>query len=198
MDPDIALAAEKAILRVEMIARRRSLPDKSRNAKSEAIADYVMSMQEVVNARHIHLYLSIPALAEVSTLAIIDKLAAMDKELSVPVIRNGELISAFFRKSATLLPTQFGYEPTEVSVMDESDLGVVLMPLVAFDKRGNRIGYGKGFYDRFLKRLLQQGITPCRIGLSFLLQEVDLVPANSWDQPLDGVVHEQGIIRFNS
>lgn len=198
MNPDRALADEKAALRVEMIARRRLLPEKSRNAKSMAITDYVVSMQEVVNARHIHLYLSIPALAEVCTTVIVDRLAAMEKELSVPVVRNGELVSALFRKGDTLLPTQFGAEPLGVSLVDESDLDVVLMPLVAFDKRGYRIGYGKGFYDRFLQRLLQQNISPCRIGLSFMLQQVDVVPANSWDEPLDGVVHEEGIIRFNS
>ncbi|ACF43621.1 5-formyltetrahydrofolate cyclo-ligase [Pelodictyon phaeoclathratiforme] len=198
MNPDRALADEKAALRVEMIARRRLLPEKSRNAKSMAITDYVVSMQEVVNARHIHLYLSIPVLAEVCTTVIVDRLAAMEKELSVPVVRNGELVSALFRKGDTLLPTQFGAEPRGVSLVDESDLDVVLMPLVAFDKRGYRIGYGKGFYDRFLQRLLQQNISPCRIGLSFMLQQVDVVPANSWDEPLDGVVHEEGIIRFNS
>ena len=198
MDRDAALAAEKAALRVLMIARRRSLSEKSRAVMSTAIARYVTSLPEIINARHIHLYLSIPASAEVSTSAIVDQLTAMDKQLSVPVIRDGELLSAVFRKGNTLRSAQFGQpEPVELSVADESHLDVVLMPLLAFDERGYRIGYGKGFYDRFLQRLSQQGITPCRIGLSFFQQKVDTVPADSWDEPLHGVVHEYGIIRFN-
>ena len=83
-------------------------------------------------------------------------------------------------------------------MVDESNLDVLLMPLLAFDEKGFRIGYGKGFYDRFLHRLSRQGIAPCRIGLSFFQQKVDALPVDSWDEPLDGIVHEEGIIRFNS
>ncbi len=198
MDRDATLVAEKAALRVEMIARRRSIPEKSRNAMSRAIADYVVALPEIVHARHIHVYLSIPALAEVCTSLIIDRLTEMDKQLSVPVIRNGELFSAAFRKGDILCSAQFGSEPEIPPVVHESRLDVVLMPLLAFDARGYRIGYGKGFYDRFLQRLSHQGTTPCRFGLSFLQQQVDAVPADLWDEPLDGVVHEHGIIRFNS
>jgi 5-formyltetrahydrofolate cyclo-ligase len=198
MGRDATLAADKAALRMEMIARRRSLPEKSRDAMSRAIADYIMTLPEIVHARHIHLYLSISACAEVCTAVIIDRLTGMDKQLSVPVIRNGELFSAVFRKGDVVCSAQFGPEPERVSVVNESNLDVVLMPLLAFDERGYRIGYGKGFYDRFLQRLSQQGVTPCRFGLAFLQQKVDTVPADSWDEPLDGVVHEHGIIRFNS
>lgn len=199
MERDATLAAEKAALRITMIARRRSIPEKSRIEMSAAIAGYVIALEEVVNARHIHLYLSIPASGEVSTLAIVDRLTAMKKQLSVPVVRNGELLSATFRKGTLLLPAQFGQpEPVEPSFADESTLDVVLMPLLAFDERGFRIGYGKGFYDRFLQRLSRKRVTPCRIGLSFLQQKVDAVPADLCDEPLDGIVHEEGIIRFNS
>ncbi len=199
MDRDATVAAEKAALRVKMIARRRSIPEKSRSEMSVAIAGYVIILAEVVNSRHIHLYLSIPALAEVCTSAIVDRLTAMNKQLSVPVIRNGELMTAAFRKGDLVQPAQFGQsEPQEPLIADESNLDVILMPLLAFDERGFRIGYGKGFYDRFLQRLSRKGITPRRIGLSFLQQKVDAVPADSWDEPLDAVVHEEGVIRFNS
>ena len=199
MDREATLAAEKAALRGMMIARRRSISAKSRAAMSKAIAGYIIESPEVVNARHIHLYLSIPALAEVSTSAIIDALDAMDKQLSVPVIRNGELMTASFKKGDALRPAEFGQpEPEEISAADETHLDVVLIPLLAFDERGHRLGYGKGFYDRFLRRLSLKGVNPCRIGLSFLQQKVEAVPADFCDELLDGVVHENGIIRFNS
>jgi 5-formyltetrahydrofolate cyclo-ligase len=198
MNQEPTLYAEKAALRVMMIALRRSLSEQSREAMSMAISRHLLALPEVVNARHIHVYLSIPGSAEVGTSAIIEGLASMGKLLSVPVIRNGELLTAAFEKGSALRPAQFGQpEPDEVKVADESNLDMVLMPLLAFDERGHRIGYGKGFYDRFLRRLLLKGITPCRIGLSFLQQKVDAVPADSRDELLDGVVHEHGIIRFN-
>ncbi len=199
MERDATLAAEKAALRIAMIALRRSIPEKSRDEMSASIAEYVIMLKEVVNARHVHLYLSIPASGEVSTLAIVDRLTAMKMPLSVPVVRNGELLSAIFRKGDLVRPAQFGQpEPVELSIADESTLDVVLIPLLAFDERGFRIGYGKGFYDRFLQRLSRKRVTPCRIGLAFLQQKVDVVPADFCDEALDGIVHEEGIIWFNS
>lgn len=199
IDRDADVVAEKAALRLKMIELRRSIPEQSRSAMSVVIAGHVMTLPEIINARHIHLYLSAPELAEVSTLPIVDGLAAMDKQLSVPVIRDGELLSAAYRKGDELRHAQFALsEPEVLSLVDESNLEVLLMPLLAFDERGYRVGYGKGFYDRFLQRLSLRGITPFRIGLSFFLQKVPAVPADSRDEPLDGVIHEQGITRFNS
>ncbi len=189
---------EKSSLREIMLARRRSLTENSRSAMSLAIAGYVIGMPEVVHACHIHIYLSISTLAEVSTAPIIDELASMGKLLSVPVIRKGDLVSAAFKINDSVKSVQFGqFEPEEVSIVDESYLDVILLPLLAFDERGYRLGYGKGFYDRLLKRFSEQGINPARIGLAFLQQRVDELPVDPWDEPLDAVVHEEGIIRYS-
>ena len=197
MERDAAVAVEKEALRAKMIALRRSLPEKLRVSMSTAIAQYVIGLPEIVNARHVSLYLSISAHAEVDTAPIAEGLTAMDKELSVPVIRDGNLCSAAFRPGDPLRPAQFGQpEPEVLSMADESQLDVILMPLLAFDGKGYRLGYGKGLYDSFLQRLSQQGRNLRRIGLSFSQQMVDKLPLDPWDEALDGVVHEQGIIRF--
>ncbi len=197
MDRNANIAIEKKAFRAIMIARRRSITETSRIAMSRSIAGHVIGLPEVLNAFSIHLYLSIPVLAEVSTAPIIDELSVHDKKLSVPVIRNGELISAAYKKGDSLRKAQFGQpEPEVLSFVDESHLDVVLLPLLAFDEKGCRLGYGKGFYDRFLKRLSERGVNPCRIGLSFFQQRVDKLPADPWDEPLDAVVHEHGIIRY--
>jgi 5-formyltetrahydrofolate cyclo-ligase len=197
MDRNANIAIEKKALRAIMIARRRSITETSRIAMSWSIAGHVIGLPEILNAGSVHLYLSIPALAEVSTAPIIDELAVMNKQLSVPVIRNGNLVSAAFKKGDSLRKGQFGQlEPVVPSFLDESHLDIVLLPLLAFDEKGYRLGYGKGFYDRFLKRLSERGVNPCRIGLSFFRQRVDELPADPWDEPLDAVVHEHGIIRY--
>ncbi|MEI7933524.1 MAG: 5-formyltetrahydrofolate cyclo-ligase [Chlorobiaceae bacterium] len=197
MDRNANITIEKKALRAIMIARRRSITEKSRIAMSWSIAGHVIGLPEILNAGSVHLYLSIPDFAEVSTAPIIDKLAVMNKQLLVPVIRNGNLVSAAFKKGDSLRKAQFGQlEPEVPSFVDESHLDVVLLPLLAFDSKGYRLGYGKGFYDRFLKRLSERGVNPCRIGLSFFQQKVDELPADPWDEPLDAVVHEHGIIRY--
>ena len=70
---------------------------------------------------------------------------------------------------------------------------ILLVPLAAFDRRGNRIGWGKGHYDRVIERLLADGEPLMTIGLAFSLQEVDEVPAETHDRPLDLIVTELGL-----
>jgi 5-formyltetrahydrofolate cyclo-ligase len=75
---------------------------------------------------------------------------------------------------------------------------VVLAPLLAFDRRGGRLGYGKGYYDRTLMHLRSQGCRPLVFGLAFAAQEVEDVPIGPADVPLDGVVTETAILRFEA
>ena len=197
MQQDANIATEKAALRARMISLRRSISEKSHHQMSMAITRYVMGLPEIVNADHIHIYLSMSSHAEVDTAAIIEGLIALNKQVSVPVIINHALFSAVYHKNDSIRSAQFGQpEPENVSIVDDSLLDVVLMPLLAFDNRGYRLGYGKGFYDAFLLRLSKQGISPTRIGLAFSRQMTAKVPADPWDEVLDGVVHENGILRF--
>ncbi|WP_237051503.1 5-formyltetrahydrofolate cyclo-ligase [Magnetospirillum sp. ME-1] len=71
--------------------------------------------------------------------------------------------------------------------------GVVLAPLLAFDRRGFRLGYGGGYYDRTLGELRRSGAI-LAIGLAFAAQEVGTVPTDPWDIPLDLIATEQGVI----
>jgi 5-formyltetrahydrofolate cyclo-ligase len=74
------------------------------------------------------------------------------------------------------------------------------MPLVGFDPRGNRIGMGKGYYDRALsfRRRQQHWKTPRLVGLAFECQRVDALPARAHDVPLDALVTEAGTRRFTN
>lgn len=194
---DANIVLEKAALRATMMAQRRSIPEISRFEMSQLIAGYVMGIPEVVKAHHISLYLTIASHAEVFTAPIVESLAGMDKQLSVPVICDGELVSVAFRKGEVLRCSPFGlWEPENIRMVAEPDLDIVLLPLLAFDGRGFRLGYGKGFYDRFLKRISAGGAHPFRIGLSFTLQMVSELPVDPWDEPLDAVVHEGGVLQF--
>ncbi len=194
---DAGVADTKAALRQRMLALRRSIPESQRFEMSMAIAGHVCGLPEILDARLIHLYLAMHFSAEVDTASILDRLSAMGKELAVPVVGDGTLVSAAFQKGDPVLPAQFGQpEPVVVSVVDESLIDVVLIPLLAFDSKGYRLGYGKGLYDSFLHRLSVRGRKVRRIGLGFSRQMVESVPVDPWDESLDAVVYEHGIIRF--
>jgi 5-formyltetrahydrofolate cyclo-ligase len=72
----------------------------------------------------------------------------------------------------------------------------MLVPLAAFDARGHRIGYGGGFYDRAIERLVDAGKAPHLIGIAFDLQEIAAVPFHDHDRPLDAVLTESGLRSF--
>jgi len=180
-----------------MNIRRRSVPEKLRETMSESIAKHAAALPQTVSARNVHLYLSIPGSSEVSTVPLVDRLDSMGKRMSVPVVRGDAIISALYRKGQPLVRAAFGQpEPESMAPVEESEIDIVLMPLLACDRNGYRIGYGKSFYDRFLGRLAREGIFPLRIGLAFSVQCVDKVPVDSWDEPLDGIVLETGIVMF--
>ncbi|TLU84689.1 MAG: 5-formyltetrahydrofolate cyclo-ligase [Chlorobium sp.] len=188
---------EKSSMRAVMKKRRHALPLPARLEMSDFIAGHAVLMQEIHDARQIHLYLSIEDHAEVLTAPVIERLEALGKSLCVPVVSEGDLMTAAYRKGEVLKPADYGQpEPESVTVIDETQIDVILMPLLAFDRRGYRLGYGKGFYDRFLQRLSSRGIFPLRLGLAFSMQMVEQVPIDTWDEPMHGVIHEHGFVRF--
>ena len=72
---------------------------------------------------------------------------------------------------------------------------MLLMPLVGYDRFGNRLGMGAGYYDRCLESLSDLA-TPLRVGIAYSLQEIDPVAKNKWDIPLHGLVNEHGWFTF--
>lgn len=175
---------------------------------SRAAALRALAERELKGARAVHLYLPMKAAVEMDTASLACGLAAMDIPLMVPVIdcgndyRNedeegGRLVSVVYRPGMPLVRSCFGSpEPLERSLGDEYMIDAVVVPLVAVDRSGYRLGYGKGFYDRFLARLQHMGVRPCRIGFGFSMQLHDRLPCDPWDEPLDLFVDENAVTRF--
>jgi len=165
--------------------------------KSAVIASEVLGIGRVLEAEHVLVYLSIPENREVFTGNLIGRLADAGKKLAVPVIRNGRLDPCRYLPGDQLVKGRFGQpEPQLFRSVEPNRIEVLIMPVVAVDARGSRLGYGRGYFDRFLSALAAAGRFPCRIGLAFSLQIVPAVPGDPWDEPLDYAVHEGGIMKF--
>jgi 5-formyltetrahydrofolate cyclo-ligase len=144
--------------------------------------------------RSIHCYISFRSEAE--THEFIELSLQEGMRVTVPIVEridNGKiLIHSEIGDLAGLVSGHFGLkEPLERKLPSLDALQAVIVPLVAFDREGTRLGYGMGFYDAFLHTLPR---TVERIGLAFSTQEVNHIPALSHDEPLDTIVTELEII----
>ncbi|OJF91437.1 5-formyltetrahydrofolate cyclo-ligase [Pararhizobium antarcticum] len=139
-----------------------------------------------------------PIRSEADIRPLMARLKGRGARLCLPVVLDRETI--VFRELVTGAPVvKTGFGTTgpgpEATVLDPD---ILLVPLSAFDARGNRIGYGAGHYDRAIARLRQKGLVPRLIGIAFDCQEVASVPAEPHDVALEAILTESGLKVFGA
>ena len=182
---------QKAALRVEM--KRRLVRESLRNALAagQAIADRLGATAEWARAHAVAAFSSLPD--EVDTLPLVERARNEAKQILYPRIRpRGELEFARVETDAQLVDGPFGIrEPASACpLVSLADSVLVLVPGLAFDRMGGRLGRGAGYYDRALASFAESSRSGCRIGVAYAFQLVDRVPMTSLDVSVDGVVTE--------
>ena len=181
---------EKNKLRRNLLERRKSLPQSLRQKKSGLVLRALLSEEAFANASSVALYF--PVNGEVDTQGIFRKCVELEKKVFFPKTRGSDLVFLRTRDIGELIPGAFAIpeppEDAECFGSDEPDL--VLVPGVAFDFSGNRIGYGKGFYDRFLKDIPRH----IRFGLAYRFQVLKSVPSRKTDVKTGRIITEDGAI----
>lgn len=190
MTDTISKSEEKAAIRNRVLAARDGLDGIRRIEMSlEACrhgAEHVSFRQGTIISGFF------PIRSEIDPRPMMDQFRAKGAQLCLPVVRDKTTI--IFRelmRDTELVDTGFGTRGPGAEAK-EMDPEIMIVPLSAFDARGGRIGYGAGHYDRAIERLADRGAKPLLVGFAFSLQEVDHVPAEAHDQPLDAVVTETG------
>jgi 5-formyltetrahydrofolate cyclo-ligase len=186
-----SLSDQKTLLRREAVARRDALPAAARQAAAETIAarDFPLPISSSAIIAGF-----MPLKSEINPLPLLQKLAAKGAQLALPAIagRGKPLIMRAWRFGEPLDRGQWGIrEPTPEA--PEVDPAILLVPLLAFDRAGHRIGYGAGYYDMTIARLRQlQPVTA--VGIAFAAQEVAKIPTTPRDARLDLVLTEREVI----
>ncbi|MGQ4809953.1 putative protein YqgN [Candidatus Entotheonellaceae bacterium PAL068K] len=182
----------KAHMRRRLLARRTALSESEIHVKSAAIATHLCAIPAFVASHTIMVYLA--QAQEVQTGPIIATARRQGKRLVVPVVVGSRLMAAELSSDPALLQEgAYGIrEPRwPLSVVPHEEIHCVVVPGVAFDRQGGRLGFGRGYYDRFLGHL---PATACHWGLAFCLQLVPSVPRLPHDICVHGIVTEQGVI----
>jgi 5-formyltetrahydrofolate cyclo-ligase len=182
----------KPMLRQALIAARARLEHADRSRRSEEIARRVASLDAFARARTIALYAAVGA--EVDTAAVARAAAALGKRLAWPRLVPGERALAFSAcGAADLVPGGLRTlePPADAPTVPLADVDLVLVPGVAFDASGRRLGRGRGHYDATLAAL---PAAASRVGLAFEVQIVPEVPSEPHDALVDAVVTEERVL----
>lgn len=185
------LLARKATIRRSVLARRARLTPAERAAAARAIGERLAALPEVSAAGVVLGFASFGT--EVPTEEIMETVLRAGKRLLLPYVDGEFLRAAEVRSVAELAPGYRGIrEPAERAPVGASAAEAIVVPGVAFDPAGHRLGYGGGFYDAFLAGCPRR--IP-RVGIAFDLQVVDEVPVAARDETVDIVVTETREIR---
>jgi 5-formyltetrahydrofolate cyclo-ligase len=185
----------KAVLRSAALARRDALPPAERMAAALALAERGLPV-EVTPGTVVSGFS--PLKSEISPLPLLRRLADAGANLALPVVigRGQPLVMRAWSFGAPLVAGVWGIrEP----LADAPELfpDILIVPLLAFDRHGHRIGYGAGYYDMTIARL--RAMKPVTaIGVAFATQEIAAVPATPRDARLDLVLTERGAIDFRT
>jgi len=180
----------KSELRKLFKENRSRLSDEELNRKSDSISEKIFDSVDFTKADCVHIFLPIERMREIDTLPIISRIQNEFPEICVCVPRIREdgagMESVVLGDKQHTIINAFGIpEPVDGRIVDSTDIDIVFVPLLCADGNGNRVGYGKGFYDRFLSECRSD----CRkIGLSLfdLVESID--DFDNHDIPLDEVI----------
>ena len=188
---------DKPLIRKSALGKRNAIAPKERESMSGIIAQNALSLREVQSAKMIACFL--PIGSEVATRPLIEKLLSLGKQVCIPVEENHKEVQALkfarlFSLGDRLATSGHGaQEPVEKDFVDPKSIGLFFVPGTAFDRGGARLGWGRGFYDRFFGYTKARGF---RIGLAYGFQVVEFIPVEGHDVLMDALVTENGVLRF--
>lgn len=175
-------------LKQSILERRNSLPKEEIIEKSRKIHDKLFNLEQYKKSKTVMFFVSFNS--EVNTHDMI-KGALKSKTVVVPKVEHHEIEPSVIIDFDNLIPAKFGIlEPIELMKIAYKNIDLVLVPGIAFDKEGHRIGYGFGYYDKFLKKAHKA----VKIGLCFDFQVVDKIPTEMHDVPVDLIVTEKRVV----
>jgi 5-formyltetrahydrofolate cyclo-ligase len=184
----------KKEVRKAVLRERAMLSHETHEAFSNKIMELVASTTYYKTAKTIMCFVNFGS--ELDTMIIIEKALKDGKKVAVPIAihETKELKPSVITSLDELEPGYFNIlTPKEefIRPIDPSEIDLVLVPGVAFDHHGYRIGYGGGFYDRFLPKLRKD---TKKIAIGFSLQILESVPRESFDRPVDMIISEKGLL----
>ncbi|MDQ7048469.1 MAG: 5-formyltetrahydrofolate cyclo-ligase [Enterobacterales bacterium] len=196
----ISTAQSKSLIRKQIRQKRQSLSLQQANQAGISLAKQLSAHLSIQPAHKIACFLSFDR--EIATQSVIQQIFNANARCYLPKLRPLKPYRLWFMPYFPKSPVSknhYGIDEVDQSLSEAirpSTLDIVLMPLVAFDRQGNRLGMGAGYYDATFAHLAKSQKRPKFIGLAYEFQRQKTLPFDPWDIPLDGVCTEQGFYDF--
>jgi 5-formyltetrahydrofolate cyclo-ligase len=175
--------SDKKSLRAYMKAQRR---ERATVEGGERAAENLLALPEIQSAKSVFLYAAFGS--ELPTEPAIERLTALQKEVYLPRMENSGMVPVFYKKGIPMPENQYGIkEPIGVGFYGIPD--AVVLPLLAVDTSGNRLGYGGGYYDQYL-----QGKTTFKVAYCYDFQVLDEVFSELHDVKVNAIVTDKRVI----
>ncbi|MEM1092535.1 MAG: 5-formyltetrahydrofolate cyclo-ligase [Pseudomonadota bacterium] len=193
--PSLSPAEAKAAERHRWRSLRRSQSAEQRATASRLICSRIVDQPVFQRVTHIAAYLALSD--EVNLSGLLDRCQALGKQIWLPRVTDQHMAFAAYdpRERGALVKSRVGtYQPKpEAPVRSTQRLDLVLLPVLAFTRRGDRLGMGGGYYDRTFSFMLptRPGSGPELVGVAFTVQEAERLPSDPWDVPLHHVATQQ-------
>lgn len=185
----------KKDLRTTYKQNRKMLSVEAISKASLQIANQALNLP-IWEASYFHIFLTIEHLREVETQPLISIIFGKDKHVVIPKsnISTCEMTHFLLQDNTIIKPNLWNIpEPLDGIEIETKNIEVIFVPLLAFDVDGHRVGYGKGFYDKFLK----QATNALKIGVSFFEAEYKIDNIQSNDVPMDYCITPNRIYKFD-
>jgi 5-formyltetrahydrofolate cyclo-ligase len=191
---------QKSTIRRSIRTHRNSLSESQRKIAGLGLAEQLQISGLLGSSQRMACFLSFDG--EISTQPTIQLALSLNKHCYLPKLRPYKPNRLWFMpydKKSNMMNNRYGIPEVDLApqhAIAVSKLDLVLLPLVAFDSSGNRLGMGGGFYDATFEHLRSTQKRPKLIGLAYQAQQVSRLPSDSWDLPLDGVCTEESVFIF--
>lgn len=186
------LIKDKNELRKYFTSIRNGFSEDYKNRSDKIIADSLFKTEEYLNAKCIFIYVSVRN--EVNTSLIISNAFADKKQVAVPHCQNGIMSFYFINSACDLVATQFGVPTVDINnavIAQATENTLCIVPALTFDNEGNRLGYGGGYYDRYLATNNLTAIGLCRDKSI----SADALPAEKFDVKINTIITEKSVYR---
>jgi len=188
------ITANKTFLRSQYKNKRLSLTKQEVDYLSQRVSKQLEKL-DIWKLQNYHIFISIGKNNELDTSLIINKLKSEQKSIIVPKISNNELFHVEINEKTEFSINEYGIrEPNNGNYFKIENLDIVFTPLLVFDLQGHRVGYGKGYYDRFLKLTNSNTL---KIGLSLFDPIYQIEDINNNDIKLDYCITPTNVYKFN-